>query len=111
MDGRRATRCLVSTSTPGPTRFAAPSGRRPSSTTPTAVATASSSSSMVLAFETLQHVDVTSCGAHREEVRLPVRPALPGSRPRIDVYDSPRRIPPQRCFDDVLRAAMGRPTL
>jgi hypothetical protein len=66
---------------------------------------------MVLAFETLQHVNVTSCGAHREEVRLPVRPTLPGARPRIDVYDTPRRVQPQRCFDDALRAAMGRPTL
>jgi hypothetical protein len=65
---------------------------------------------MVLAFETLQHVD-TSCGAHREEVRLPVRPVLPGARPRIDVYDTPRRIQPQRCFDDVLRSAMGTTTL
>lgn len=58
---------------------------------------------IVLAFETLQHIDV----AHR----LPIRPALPGARPRIDVYDSPRRIRPQRCFDDALRAAMGTTTL
>ena len=66
---------------------------------------------MVLAFETLQHVAVTSSGARREAVRLPVRPALPGARPRIDVYDTPRRIQPQRCFADVLRSAMGTPTL
>ncbi len=58
---------------------------------------------VVLAFETLQHIDV----AHP----LPVRPALPGARPRIDVYDSPRRRSPQRCFDDVLRSAMGSPVL
>ena len=58
---------------------------------------------IVLAFETLQHVDILS--------PLPVRPALPGARPRIDVYDSPRRIRPQRCFDDALRAAMGTTTL
>jgi hypothetical protein len=65
---------------------------------------------IVLAFETLQHVDVTSTNT-RQVPRLPVRPALPGARPRVDVYDSPRRISPQRCFDDVLRAAMGSPVL
>jgi DnaJ domain len=58
---------------------------------------------IVLAFETLQHINVSH--------RLPIRPALPGARPRIDVYDSPRRIRPQRCFDDALRAAMGTTTL
>ena len=66
---------------------------------------------VVLAFETLQHVDVRSPLSRREPVRLPSRPALPGARPRIDVYDSPRRIRPQRCFDDALRAAMGTTTL
>jgi hypothetical protein len=66
---------------------------------------------VVLAFETLQHVDITSAGAHREEVRLPMRPALPGARPRIDVYDTPRQGRSQRCFADVLRSAMGTPTL
>ena len=58
---------------------------------------------VVLAFETLQHVTVAR--------RLPTRPSLPGARPRIDVFDSPRRPQPQRCFDDALRAAMGRPSL
>jgi hypothetical protein len=66
---------------------------------------------IVLAFATLQHVDVTSPAARRASLRLPTRPALPGARPRIDVYDTPRRIQPQRCFDDALRAAMGKPTL
>ena len=65
---------------------------------------------IVLAFETLQHVDVTSTHA-RQVPRFPVRPALPGARPRVDVYDSPRRPTPHRCFDDVLRAAMGTPIL
>jgi hypothetical protein len=55
---------------------------------------------VVLAFETLQHVDVAR--------PLPVRPALPGARPRVDVYDSPRRRQPQRCFNDALRAAISR---
>jgi hypothetical protein len=66
---------------------------------------------VVLAFETLQHVDVASPVSRREPGRLPTRPALPGTRPRIDAYDSPRRIRPQRCFDDALRAAMGTSTL
>jgi hypothetical protein len=57
----------------------------------------------VLAFETLQHVDVAR--------RLPTRPSLPGARPRVDVYDSPRRVSQRRCFDDTLRAAMGQPAL
>ena len=55
---------------------------------------------VVLAFETLQHVDVAR--------RLPERPALPGARPRVDVYDSPLRSRPGRCFDDVLRAEIAR---
>ena len=55
---------------------------------------------VVLAFETLQHVDVSH--------RLPVRPALPGARPRIDVYDSPARRRPHRGFDDVLRVAIAQ---
>ena len=63
---------------------------------------------VVLAFETLQHVDVTSAST-RQVPRLPVRPALPGARPRVDVYDSPRR-PPARRFDDVLRAALAQQT-
>jgi DnaJ domain len=53
----------------------------------------------VLAFETLQHVDVSR--------RLPTRPELPGARPRIDVYDSSYRCRPQRDFADVLRAAIA----
>lgn len=65
---------------------------------------------VVLAFETLQHVDITSTST-RQVPRLPVRPPLPGARPRVDVYDSPLRRSPQRCFDDVLRAAMGSTTL
>ena len=55
---------------------------------------------VVLAFETLQHVDISR--------RLPVRPALPGARPRVDVYDAPPRRRPQRCFDDALRAAIAQ---
>jgi hypothetical protein len=58
---------------------------------------------VVLAFETLQHVDVSH--------RLPARPMLPGSRPRVDVYDSPARRRPRRCFDDVLQAAMHQASL
>jgi hypothetical protein len=61
---------------------------------------------IVLAFETLQHVDVTSAST-RQVPRLPVRPALPGARPRVDVYDSPRQ-PPARRFDDVFRAALAQ---
>ena len=55
---------------------------------------------VVLAFETLQHVDVSH--------RLPVRPMLPGARPRVDVYDSPVRGRPRRCFDDMLQTAIAR---
>jgi hypothetical protein len=55
---------------------------------------------VVLAFESLQHVNVTR--------PAPVRPALPGARPRVDVYDSPVRRRAHRPFDDVLRAAMAR---
>jgi hypothetical protein len=55
---------------------------------------------VVLAFETLQHVDVAR--------RLPARPQLPGLRPRVDVYDSPYRCQPTRDFDDMLRAAISR---
>jgi len=58
---------------------------------------------VVLAFETLQHVDVSH--------RLPTRPTLPGARPRVDVYDSPARRRPRRCFDDVLRAAVAQQSL
>jgi len=54
---------------------------------------------VVLAFETLQHVDVSR--------RLPTRPELPGARPRIDVYDSEYRCRPKRDFEDVLRAAIA----
>jgi hypothetical protein len=61
---------------------------------------------IVLAFETLQHVDVTSASI-RPISSLPVRPALPGARPRVDVYDSPRRVPARR-FDDVFRAALAQ---
>jgi hypothetical protein len=66
---------------------------------------------MVLAFATLQHVEVTPPAPRRASMRLPTRPPLPGSRPRVDTYDTPRRIQPQRCFDDALRGAMGKPTL
>ena len=62
---------------------------------------------VVLAFETLQHVDITSTQT-RQVPRLAVRPALPGARPRVDVYDSPRRRPPARRFDDVFRAALAQ---
>lgn len=34
--------------------------------------------------------------------------ALPTPGPRVDVYDSPRRPAPQRCFADVLHAATLR---
>jgi hypothetical protein len=61
---------------------------------------------IVLAFETLQHVDVTSAST-RQISSLPVRPALPGARPRVDVYDSTRRVPARR-FDDVFRAALAQ---
>jgi len=54
---------------------------------------------VVLAFETLQHLDVAR--------RLPTRPELPGARPRIDVYDSEYRCRPKRDFRDVLRAAIA----
>ena len=59
---------------------------------------------VVLAFETLQHIDVVL-------PPRPSRPALPGARPRVAVYDSPRRGRPPRCFDDMLRSAMGTPAL
>jgi DnaJ domain len=58
---------------------------------------------LVLAFETIQHVDI----AHP----MPARPMLPGARPRVDVYDSPARPRPRRCFADELRVAMSSPTL
>jgi DnaJ domain len=61
---------------------------------------------VVLAFETLQHVDVS----HDLRVR-PVRPMLPGTRPRVDVYDSPARPRPRRCFAEELRIAMSGSTL
>lgn len=55
----------------------------------------------VLAFETLQHVDVLPAPRPRTE-------SLPGARPRFSAYDSPRRSAPRRCFDDDLRVAMSR---
>jgi len=55
---------------------------------------------IVLAFGTLQHVDVAR--------PLPIRPALPGARPRVDVYDSSYRCQPKRAFADVLRAELER---
>jgi curved DNA-binding protein CbpA len=58
---------------------------------------------VVLAFETLQHVDIAR--------RLPSRPQLPGTRPRIDMYDSPYRCRPARDFADVLRAEINRQAL
>jgi hypothetical protein len=58
---------------------------------------------VMLAFETLQHVDVAR--------PLPARPELPGARPRIDVYDSAYRCRPNRDFGDVLRAAINRQSL
>jgi hypothetical protein len=60
----------------------------------------------VLAFESLQHVNVSHPLPAR--AALPVRPALPGARPRVDVYDSPVRRRAHRPFDDVLRAAIAR---
>ena len=54
----------------------------------------------VLAFETLQHVEVMP--------RPAPRVSLPGARPRVDVYDSPARRRPRRRFDDVLRAELAR---
>ncbi len=58
---------------------------------------------VMLAFGTLQHVDVARSPA--------TRPELPGARPRVDVYDSPYRCRPKRDFDDVLRAAVNRQSL
>ena len=62
---------------------------------------------VVLAFETLLHIDILPPPASR----LPVRPSLPGARPRIDVYDSPRRRRPHPKFDDMLRAAIAQQSL
>ena len=58
---------------------------------------------IVLAFGTLQHVDVSR--------PLPTRPELPGARPRVDVYDSAYRCRPKRDFEDVLRVAISRQAL
>ena len=58
---------------------------------------------VVLAFETLQHVNVSH--------PLPVRPMLPGARPRLDVYDSPAHRRPRRCFDDVLQTAIAQQSI
>jgi hypothetical protein len=58
---------------------------------------------VVLAFETLQHVDVAR--------PVPARPMLPGARPRVDVYDSAPRKRAHRPFGDVLRAEMARQSL
>ena len=80
-------RCSVSTSTPTPTRFAAPFARRRSSTHPDRGGDRVAFELVVLAFETLQHVDVVRAGCRRRA------PELPGARPRIDVYDSPLPVP------------------
>ena len=58
---------------------------------------------VMMAFGTLQHLDVTR--------PLPARPELPGARPRLDEYDSAYRCRPKRDFDDVLRAAISRQSL
>ena len=53
---------------------------------------------MVLAYETLQHVDVHPAPRPRD---------LCAARELWDRYDSARRRRPERTFDDMLRAAMG----
>jgi hypothetical protein len=56
---------------------------------------------VVLAFETLGHVEIRSA--------MPTTTrSLPGARPRFTAYDSPPRPRARRCFDDVLRAAIAR---
>ncbi|MDZ4826273.1 MAG: J domain-containing protein [Actinomycetota bacterium] len=54
---------------------------------------------IVLAFETLQHVDIRPAPRMRD---------LPGVRPRFSAYDSSVRHRPERQFADALRAAMER---
>ena len=82
-------RCLVSTSTPAPKRFAAPFAAQALVNHPDRGGDRVEFELMVLAFETLQHVDIA-------RAELSGSSAAPGHRPRIDVYDSPRRIRPQR---------------
>ncbi len=53
---------------------------------------------IVLAFETLQHIDVRPAPRMRD---------LPGARPRFSAYDSPARRRPERTFADALQAALG----
>jgi hypothetical protein len=59
----------------------------------------------VLAFETLQHVTISTPVARRAQPETPM--ASPSARPRFSMYDS-TRLPPVRQFADVLRVALAR---
>jgi hypothetical protein len=63
----------------------------------------------VLAFETLQHVTVSTPVARRANPFAPMTTpaATPAARPRFSMYDC-TRVTPVRQFADVLRVALAR---
>ena len=94
MDGRRARRVLGVASNAGPDEIRRAFRARAQVVHPDHGGNAAAFAEVVTAFELLKNV--------------PVEPARPRRRVRVDVYDSPRRPTPRRDFADVLRAATSR---
>jgi hypothetical protein len=63
---------------------------------------------VVLAFETLQHVDVTSARREITTRNVVLFDTAPPVRPRFSAHDCARRAAPKRQFSDALRVAMAR---
>jgi hypothetical protein len=101
MDGRRARALLGVAEHAGPEEIRRAFRARALETHPDRGGDRATFELVVLAFETLQHVDVLPAPRRRIE-------SLRGARPRFNAYDSPPRPRARRCFDDVLRAAIAR---
>jgi hypothetical protein len=106
MDGRRARALLGVAEHAGPEEIRRAFRTRALATHPDRGGDRTLFELTVLAFETLQHVDILPPPRAPDAGDEPH--GLPGARPRVDAYDSPARPQPVRCFDDVLRAAMAR---
>lgn len=98
MDGRRARALLGVSEDASPDEIRRGFRARVLATHPDRGGDRTSFELIVLAFETLQHVDVRSAPRIRD---------LGCARPRFNAYDSVPRKRPERDFADVLRAAMA----
>lgn len=101
MDGRRARALLGVPEHAGPEEIRRAFRARALATHPDRGGDRAEFELVVLAFETLQHVDVLPAPRRHAET-------LPAARPRFRAYDSAPRRAPRRCFDDALRAAISR---